>query len=98
MSMPISEPNLVTETANAGAATRLVMRRSDDWHVHLRDGEMLIAVVNETAQQLARAIVMPNLDSPVTTFDAVHAYRSRIIAAVVPGLTFNRLQFSSRAI
>lgn len=91
MSIPISESNPVTETADAGAATRLVMRRPDDWHVHLRDGVMLTAVVNETARQFARAIVMPNLDPPVTTVDAAQAYRSRIIAAVVPGLTFTPL-------
>ena len=65
--------------------------QADDWHLHLRDGEMLIAVVNETARQFARAIVMPNLDPPVMTVEAAHAYRSRIIAAVMPGLTFTPL-------
>ncbi len=62
-----------TETAAAAApaaGTGLVMRRPDDWHVHLRDGAMLGAVVNHTARQFARAIVMPNLAPPVTTVAA----------------------------
>ena len=60
---------------------RLVIRRPDDWHVHLRDGEMLTAVAPSTARQFARAIVMPNLDPPVTTASAALAYRERILAA-----------------
>ncbi len=47
------------------AATRLTLRRPDDWHVHLRDGTMLASVVNYTARQFARAIVMPNLNPPI---------------------------------
>jgi dihydroorotase len=61
---------------------RLVLRRPDDWHVHLRDGAMLEAVAPSTARQFARAIVMPNLDPPVTTVAAAQAYRDRILAAV----------------
>jgi dihydroorotase len=61
--------------------TRLTLRRPDDWHVHLRDGEMLAAVAPFTARQFARAIVMPNLDPPVTTAAAAQAYRERIRAA-----------------
>ena len=53
--------------------TRLVLRRPDDWHVHLRDGEMLKAVVGFTARQFARAIVMPNLVPPVTNIAAAEA-------------------------
>lgn len=68
-----------------------VMRRPDDWHVHLRDGPMLAGVVNFTARQFARAIVMPNLNPPVTTVAAAEAYRSRIIAALEPGLSFTPL-------
>jgi dihydroorotase len=64
----------------------ITIRRPDDWHVHLRDGEMLKAVAPYTARQFARAIVMPNLSPPVTTVDAAAAYRARIIAAA-PGLT-----------
>ncbi|MEZ5956464.1 MAG: dihydroorotase [Hyphomonadaceae bacterium] len=69
----------------------LVMRRPDDWHVHLRDGPMLAGVVNFTARQFARAIVMPNLAPPVTTVAAAEAYRSRIFAALEPGLSFTPL-------
>jgi dihydroorotase len=68
-----------------------VMRRPDDWHVHLRDGPMLAGVVNFTARQFARAIVMPNLNPPVTTVAAAEAYRSRIQAALEPGLSFTPL-------
>ena len=67
---------------------RLVIRRPDDWHVHLRDGAMLAAVVDATARQFARAIVMPNLKPPVTTAAAGAAYRDRILAAVDPALDF----------
>lgn len=67
---------------NNGAPDRLLLRRPDDWHVHLRDGEMLKAVADHTARQFARAIVMPNLAAPVTTIDAARAYRERIMDAV----------------
>jgi dihydroorotase len=73
------------------AASRLTIRRPDDWHVHLRDGAMLAAVVNHTARQFARAIVMPNLKPPITTVAAARAYRDRILAAVAPGLDFRPL-------
>jgi len=59
----------------------LTIRRPDDWHVHLRDGGMLTDVVNYTARQFARAIVMPNLTPPVTTVEAGKAYRQRILNA-----------------
>jgi dihydroorotase len=67
--------------------TRLVIRRPDDWHVHLRDGAMLEAVAPFTARQFARAIVMPNLDPPVTSAAAAEAYRARIQAAAGEGFT-----------
>jgi dihydroorotase len=70
---------------------RLVMRRPDDWHVHLRDGEMLKAVVPYTARQFARAIVMPNLVPPITTVAAADAYRDRVRAAVPAGVAFTPL-------
>ena len=60
----------------------LTIRRPDDWHVHLRDGELLQAVAPATARQFARAIVMPNLRPPITTTAAARAYRERILAAV----------------
>ena len=69
----------------------LTIRRPDDWHVHLRDGEMLKGVVAHTARQFARAIVMPNLSPPVTTVDAGRAYRERILAAVPEGVAFEPL-------
>jgi len=62
--------------------SRLTIRRPDDWHVHLRDGEMLKAVAPYTARQFARAIVMPNLVPPVTGIAAAEAYRARIRAAL----------------
>ncbi|MBT5571128.1 MAG: amidohydrolase family protein, partial [Alphaproteobacteria bacterium] len=55
----------------------LTIRHPDDWHVHLRDGPMLDGVVNHTARQFARAIVMPNLAPPVTTVAAAESYRAR---------------------
>jgi len=69
----------------------LTIRRPDDWHVHLRDGSMLADVVNHTARQFARAIIMPNLKPPVTTVEAGRAYRDRILAAVDPALDFTPL-------
>lgn len=66
----------------------LTLTRPDDWHLHLRDGAALAAVVPHTARQFARAIVMPNLKPPVTTAAQAAAYRRRILAAVPPGLTF----------
>ena len=62
--------------------TTLTIRRPDDWHVHLRDGEVLKSVVNFTAAHFGRAIVMPNLVPPVTTAKQAVAYRERILAAV----------------
>jgi dihydroorotase len=69
------------------ASQTLTIRRPDDWHVHLRDGEMLRTVVPYTARQFARAIVMPNLAPPITTVEAANAYRDRILAAAGPGFT-----------
>jgi dihydroorotase len=65
----------------------ITIRRPDDWHVHLRDGDMLRAVAPHTARQFARAIVMPNLVPPVTTPEAAAAYRERIVEAAGPGFT-----------
>jgi len=63
----------------------LTIRQPDDWHVHLRDGEMLEFVSPWTARQFARAIVMPNLVPPVTSVEAANAYRDRIRAAAGQG-------------
>jgi dihydroorotase len=64
----------------------ITIRRPDDWHVHLRDGAMLKAVLPSTARSFARAIVMPNLVPPVATVAAAEAYRARILAALPPEL------------
>jgi len=69
------------------ASQTLTIRRPDDWHVHLRDGDMLRAVAPYTARQFARAIVMPNLAPPVTTPEAAAAYRDRIAEAAGPNFT-----------
>ncbi len=71
--------------------TRLGLIRPDDWHLHLRDGESMKAVLAHTAKRFARAIVMPNLRPPVTTTAAAIAYRKRILAALPPGLVFEPL-------
>ena len=63
----------------------LILARPDDWHVHLRDGAALEAVVGFTAARFARAIVMPNLKPAVTTVALAHAYRERILAALPAG-------------
>ena len=69
------------------ASQTLTIRRPDDWHVHLRDGEMLLNVAPYTARQFARAIIMPNLVPPVTSVEAAHDYRARIISATGSGFT-----------
>src|SRR5471030_280530 len=69
----------------------ITIRRPDDWHVHLRDGAMLRAVLPHTARQFARAIVMPNLVPPVTDIAAALAYRERILAALPAGVDFTPL-------
>ena len=69
----------------------LTIRRPDDWHVHLRDGEMLRSVVGHTARQFARAIVMPNLTPPVTRAADASAYRERIVAPLPEGAEFTPL-------
>ena len=71
--------------------TSLTIRRPDDWHLHLRDGDALRAVVPHTAAQFARAIVMPNLKPPVTTTAQALAYRQRIIEALPTGSKFEPL-------
>ncbi len=70
---------------------RLTIRRPDDWHLHLRDGAAMQAVLPYTAAQFARAIVMPNLTPPITTAEAAIAYRARIQGAVPAGLSFTPL-------
>ncbi len=69
----------------------LTITRPDDWHLHVRDGAALAAVLPDTARQFARAIIMPNLRPPVTTAAQAQAYRERILAAVPQGLQFEPL-------
>ena len=70
---------------------KLTITRPDDWHLHLRDGAALSAVLPDTARQFARAIIMPNLKPPVTTVAQASAYRDRILAALPAGMTFEPL-------
>ncbi|MBV6306727.1 dihydroorotase [Candidimonas humi] len=66
----------------AGATDTLTIIRPDDWHLHLRDGDVLASVLPDTVRQFARAIIMPNLKPPVTTTAQALAYRDRIVAAL----------------
>jgi len=70
---------------------RLAITRPDDWHLHLRDGPALAAVVGATARVFGRAVIMPNLKPPVTTVAAAAAYRERIRAALPAGSRFEPL-------
>ena len=69
----------------------LTIRRPDDWHLHLRDGAMMQAVLPETARTFGRAIIMPNLVPPVVTGAQAAAYRDRILAALPDGMRFEPL-------
>ena len=70
---------------------QITLLRPDDWHLHVRDGAMLRAVLPDTAARFARAIVMPNLKPPVTTVADAQAYRERILAARPTGSNFQPL-------
>lgn len=69
----------------------ITITRPDDWHLHLRDGAALKAVLPDTARQFGRAIVMPNLRPPLTTTELTLAYRKRILEAVPSGMHFEPL-------
>ncbi len=69
----------------------LTLIRPDDWHLHLRDGAALAAVLPDTARRFGRAIVMPNLKPPVRTVEEAAAYRERILAALPTGMSFEPL-------
>ncbi len=71
--------------------THLTLRTPDDWHLHLRDGAMMRAVLPWTAAHFARAIIMPNLVPPVVTGNDAAAYRARIMAALPEGADFTPL-------
>ncbi len=75
----------------ASLPERIRIRKPDDWHVHLRDGNLLSRVVPATARCFARAIVMPNLRPPIRTVAQAAAYRDRILAALPAGMAFTPL-------
>jgi dihydroorotase len=80
-----------TRWDNRCMPTDLTITRPDDWHLHLRDGAAMAAVLPATARQFARAIVMPNLKPPVVTTEQAVAYRERIVAALPDGSDFTPL-------
>jgi dihydroorotase len=69
----------------------LTITRPDDWHLHLRDGDLLASVAPHTARRFGRAIIMPNLQPPITTTELALAYRDRILAALPAGSGFQPL-------
>ncbi len=71
--------------------TRCTLTKPDDWHLHLRDGNLLRRVLPDSARRFARAIVMPNLLPPITTTELARQYRTRILAAVPAGGDFQPL-------
>ncbi|MBI4189348.1 MAG: dihydroorotase [Betaproteobacteria bacterium] len=71
--------------------SRVTIIRPDDWHLHLRDGDHMRAVLPDTARRFARAIVMPNLTSPVTTTEMALGYHERIKSALPDGMQFEPL-------
>ncbi len=71
--------------------TSITIKRPDDWHLHLRDGEMLEGVIEHSAKDFARAIIMPNLVPPIVTTQDATAYRERIMKALPDGMDFTPL-------
>src|SRR5262245_20453536 len=69
----------------------ITITRPDDWHLHLRDGAQMRAVLPDTARRFARAVVMPNLKPPVTTTKLALEYRERVLAALPAGARFQPL-------
>ena len=70
---------------------QITLRKPDDWHLHLRDGDVLAQVVAHTARVFRRAVIMPNLSPPITSIDAAISYRQRILKAAPAGKTFTPL-------
>ncbi len=92
MEISITSARSARPTASRGGqAQRLIIRQPDDWHVHLRDGAMMRAVLPFTARVFGRAIIMPNLKPPVTTAHAAAAYRARIRRALPMDSAFEPL-------
>ena len=71
--------------------TQLKLTRPDDWHLHLRQGEVMSSVVGMTAKQMGRAIVMPNLSPPVRNTEEALNYRNEIVCSLPKGASFNPL-------
>src|SRR4051812_49451709 len=84
-------PHRLRLRLTAREMTRITITRPDDWHLHLREGEHMKAVLPDTVRRFARAIVMPNLRPPVTTTVAALAYRDRILAALPANARFEPL-------
>ena len=80
-----------TENQRIPRPVKITLRRPDDWHLHVRDGTTLQAVLPHTARCFGRAIIMPNLKTPVTSTAAALAYRERILAAVPGDISFQPL-------
>ena len=70
---------------------QITLRQPDDWHLHLRDGDILEQVVTHSARVFRRAVVMPNLSPPITSIEAAVSYRNRILKAVPFGMSFTPL-------
>ena len=70
---------------------QITLQTPDDWHLHVRDGAAMAAVLPHTARQFGRAIIMPNLRPPITTTAQAVAYRERLLAALPEGSTFEPL-------
>ncbi len=88
---PTTATSAAASAASMSAPDTLTLTRPDDWHLHVRDGAALQAVVPHTAAQFGRAIIMPNLRPPVTTAEQALAYKARIQAAVPAGMPFEPL-------
>jgi dihydroorotase len=90
-SAPSGLPNAIDYKQPRIMTQRITIRKPDDWHLHVRDGAMLKAVLPITAKHFGRAILMPNLVPPVTTTAEAIAYRARVMAALPAGSTFKPL-------
>src|ERR1700691_2770567 len=90
-SASVTENNMDSPSMRDMTRQSVTLIRPDDWHVHLRDGALLAAVLPFTARQFGRAIVMPNLVPPITTVAAARAYQARIRAALPPDARFTPL-------
>lgn len=86
--MPTPETSATGDNDRHQTTNQLTIREPDDWHLHLRDNDMLGLIANFSARQFARAIIMPNLVPPVTTVAAAEAYRDRILAVLPEGHRF----------